>query len=94
MVDSSLFWRAHQALIVLFYAAAAVLAATGHTSHPVVRAAEIILVAHVLELPLALRATRERRPAMNRLVVGTLLFGFFWWIPVRRGLFAPAPAVP
>lgn len=86
MFDNLLFWRANQALICALYVAGAILAATGQAGHIVARTAAIVPLIHLLEIPLAMRVLKEQKPAMARLLVGTLLFGLFWWVPARRGL--------
>jgi len=86
MLDSRLFWRANQALILAVYVAGVVLAVTGRGDHIVARTAAIVPLVHLLEIPLAMRVLKEKKPAIGRLLVGTLLFGLFWWIPARRGL--------
>ena len=49
--------------------------------------AAIVLLVHVLELPLAFRALRDRNPSRRRVIAATLAFGAAWWLPARRGLF-------
>ncbi len=80
------FWRAGKIGLGLLYAAAIALAATGQADHRVVRLAAIIVVAHVLEVPVAFIAVKGRGAEAWRVVGGTLLFGFFYWLPVRRGV--------
>lgn len=47
----------------------------------------VIVGLHVGELPLALRAARMRGVGVARAVVMDMLFGFTWWLPLRRGIF-------
>lgn len=71
----------------VIYLAALWLALQGHTTHGLVIAAAVLLIAHALEIPLALRKLQKLDPSLPRLVVLTLLFGLLWWVPARRGLF-------
>ena len=59
----------------------------GQSGHFVVLLAGVILVAHVLELPLAFRVLKPRNPAPLRVLLGTFLFGFTWWLPAKRGIY-------
>ena len=46
----------------------------------------VIIGLHVGELPLALQAARARGVGAGRAVVMDMLFGFTWWLPLRRGV--------
>ena len=77
--------------LLLFYGFALLLLLQGaDLSHRAVLLALVILIAHVLEIPLALKLLRERQPALPRLILMTTLFGFTWWLPARRGLYSVA----
>lgn len=90
MLNTRGFWAALMAAIVLLYAGGALLLLLGQPSHPLVRIAALVLLAHVLELPLAFRALRGREASVLRVTGATLAFGAAWWLPARRGLFAVA----
>ena len=87
MMDSKAFWLANNAVIAAIYIAADVLFLQGQTSHWLVILAAVIVVAHVLEIPLAMKVLKDKNPSMGRLVVGTVLFGFTWWVPAKKGIY-------
>ena len=91
MLRGTAFWRLNQAGLVCLYVVAVGLYASGQTGHSVVLLCLAILGLHVLELPLAFRAVRGRAPITPALIVGTLLFGLFWWIPAAREARGAAP---
>lgn len=88
MLNNRNFWIAQLLGLSLLYIVALVLAWQGQTSHWIVLLAVIILIAHVLEIPLAFRMLKPRNPEPLRVVVLTLIFGLLWWVPAKRGLFA------
>lgn len=90
MLDRKEFWLAIMAAIALLYAGALWMILQGHPAHPLVRISIIFVLAHVLELPLAFRALRDRNPDRKRVTAATLVFGAAWWVPARRGVFAVA----
>ena len=92
MFEKPLFWRVGQLGLGLLYLGALTLALTGHGDSRVVRLAELIPLIHVLELPVAFRATKRAGAPIAQVIVGTLLFGFFWWLPVMRGVYERAAA--
>lgn len=81
------FWLLQNLVLLGLYATAAVLLGLGQSGHFVVLLAGVILVAHVLELPLAFRVLKPRNPAPLRVFLGTFLFGFTWWLPAKRGIY-------
>ena len=46
----------------------------------------LLVVTHVLELPIAFAIGREKELKKGRIVFKTLIFGFTWWLPLRKGL--------
>ena len=86
-MNSKPFWLLQNLVLLGLYAAAAVLLGLGQSGHFVVLLAGVILVAHVLELPLAFRVLKHRNPAPLRVLLGTFLFGFTWWLPAKRGIY-------
>lgn len=77
----------NNAVLIALYMIAAVLVIDGRTDHWGVILAAVILIAHVLEIPLAIKVLKEKNPSMGRLIVGTVLFGFTWWVPARKGIY-------
>lgn len=90
MLDNRNFWIALGAVLVAIYLAALLFLLQGQTGHVLVRLSAIILVAHLLEIPLAFHRLREKKPDPLRLVALTFVFGLVWWVPARRGVFAAA----
>lgn len=88
MFETKQFWQVQNAFLLAFYMIAGVLLFDGRTDHWAVLIAGIILVAHVLEIPLAMKMLRDKNPSMGRLALGTLLFGYTWWVPARKGIYA------
>lgn len=88
MLDNKALWLAQNLALVVFWLAALGLLAAGHAQHWLVLVAAVILAAHVLELPLAFMVLRGRGAAPLRVTFMTLLFGYTWWLPARRGVYA------
>lgn len=87
MLNNRYFWMSQIALASAAYLAALGLALTGQPSHWLIKLAAILLIAHLFEIPLAMRLLKKRDPSLPRLFVLTLFFGLLWFIPARRGLF-------
>ncbi len=82
-------WLFLNAALLLYYGFVLVLLLQGAApTHLAVLAAVLILAAHVLEIPLARKLLADLDPATPRLVLMTVLFGFTWWLPARRGIYA------
>lgn len=82
------FWLAQNLALLGLYAAAASLCSQGQCGHWAVWLAALVLAAHALEIPLAFQQLKPQAPAPLRVVLGTLLFGFTWWLPAKRGIYA------
>ncbi len=87
MTETKQFWQVNNAVLLALYMIAAVLVIDGRTDHWGVILAAVILVAHVLEIPLAMKVLKDKNPSMGRLIVGTVLFGFTWWLPAKKGIY-------
>ena len=46
----------------------------------------LLVVTHALEIPVSSRIGREKGLSTSRVVVMTMIFGFTWWVAVRRGV--------
>lgn len=88
MTDLKEFWQVLNGFLLAWYLIAAALVIDGRLDHWAVLIAGIILVAHVLEIPLAMRQLADKKPSMWRLLLFTVLFGLTWWYPARKGLFS------
>ncbi len=81
------FWILQNLFLLGVYAAASALCINGHSHHWLVWLATIVLAAHILEIPLAFIILKDLKPAPLRTALGTLLFGFTWWLPAKRGIY-------
>ncbi len=45
-----------------------------------------LFVTHCAEIPVASRVGRERGLSTSRVVVKTVIFGFTWWVALKRGV--------
>jgi RsiW-degrading membrane proteinase PrsW (M82 family) len=82
------FWLANNLALLALYGWATWLCSQGQSGHWAVWIAALVLAAHALEIPLAFQQLKQRAPSPLRVVLGTLLFGFTWWLPAKRGLYA------
>jgi hypothetical protein len=82
------FWIANILGLLVIYAGGLWFALQGQTSHWLVLLSVVILVAHVLEIPLAFSQLKALNPQPLRVVVLTFVVGLLWWVPAKRGLFA------
>lgn len=88
MNNSKAFWLANMAGLIAFYAYAAWHFTQGHSSHPSILVAAIILGLHTLEIPLAFLMLKGRNAQPLRVIAATQVFGLVWWVPAKRGIFA------
>jgi hypothetical protein len=88
VLNNRSFWIANIAALLIVYAGGLWFVLQGQTGHWLVLLSIVILVAHLLEIPLAFRQLRALNPEPLRVAVMTLIFGLLWWVPARRGLFA------
>ena len=86
-MNSKPFWIAQNLALLVLYGVASALCGSGQSDHIVVLIAAVVLVAHVLEIPVAFKILKDRNPAPLRVVLGTFLFGFTWWLPAKRGIY-------
>jgi len=90
MLDSKPFWIFLDAIVAVIWVTALALLLSGHSHHWFVWFAEFVAVIHALEIPFAFRVLAGRRVSSVRICLLTLIFGFTWWLPVRRGVYAAA----
>jgi hypothetical protein len=88
MLRNPRFWILQNLLTVAFWLTALGFIATGQTQRRLPLIAAIVLAAHVLELPLAFRLLRGRGLPPLKIVGMTLVFGYTWWMPVHRRVYA------
>ncbi len=46
-----------------------------------------LIVLHLFEMKTALKVGREKGLSNRRIIIKNLIFGFTWWIPLKRGIF-------
>jgi hypothetical protein len=46
----------------------------------------VLFILHVFELKTALRVGRDKGLSKTRTVLMNLIFGFTWWVPLKRGI--------
>lgn len=87
LVDNRRFWLACNLFTLVLHAFGVYLYASEGFAHPVAQLWAIVLMLHMLEFPLAFIAVRERGIGWGVTIMATLIFGFTWWVPTRRGIF-------
>lgn len=45
-----------------------------------------LLILHLSEIPIARRASEGKNISRPRTILKTALFGFTWWLPLRKGI--------
>lgn len=46
----------------------------------------LLLLIHLTELPIAFRIGKEKGLTKSIVVIKTMVYGFTWWVPLRRGV--------
>lgn len=87
MIDNRRFWLANNAIVLAFHALGVGLYVVQGFANPLAQLWAIIVVIHVLEIPMAFIATKERMIPWGLTVFNTVVFGFTWWVPARRGVY-------
>lgn len=87
MIDNKNFWLIINAGALVLHAAGVYFYVTQGFTSSIAQLWGLIIIIHILEIPLAFLAVRERRIAWSLTMINTLLFGFTWWVPARRGLY-------
>ncbi|HXG28988.1 MAG TPA: hypothetical protein VNJ47_09095 [Nevskiales bacterium] len=88
MLDHRSFWIANIIGLLAIYAGGAYMAFNGQPTHWLALLTAIILVAHLIEIPLAFSKLKARSPQPLRVAVLTFVLGLLWWVPASRGMFA------
>mgnify|MGYP006155388459 FL=1 len=78
-------WYGLQAGLVAFWLAVPLVGLLGFHVPALTLLAGIILLAHVLEIPLAINRLRGKNIPVGKVVLKTLVFGFTWWLPLSKG---------
>jgi hypothetical protein len=48
----------------------------------------LTLMLHLSEIPISLKIGRAKGVPRARVIILTAIFGFTWWLPLKRGVFA------
>jgi hypothetical protein len=86
MKNKPLFWRLNQLLTILLYE---LLVFGGYAFRiPWLGWALFgaLMLLHIVELKTAFRIGRKHKLKTGRILLMTLLFGFTWWLPLKRGI--------
>ena len=78
-------WYGLQAVLVVFLLIVPLVGLLGFHVPFLTLFAGIILLAHVLEIPLAMNKLRSKNLPAGKVVLKTLVFGFTWWLPLSKG---------
>ena len=84
-MDEQRIWYGLQAGLVVFWLAVPLVGLLGFNVPALTLLAGIILLAHILEIPLAINRLRGKKIPTGRVVLKTLIFGFTWWLPLSKG---------
>lgn len=87
MIENKRFWLAANALTLVLHAAGIGFYAAQGFSSPVTQLWALIVAIHILEIPMAFIAVQDRNIVWGATVLKTLVFGFTWWVPARRGVY-------
>ncbi len=91
MLDSKSFWLANMAVCVGLWIFVIFGAFYTFDSQTVTMTWWTITLAlalgHTLELIMAIPIGRDAGLSLQKTIIYTLIFGFTWWVPVKRGIF-------
>lgn len=82
-----LFWRVIQSMAIFLLAALPPGGIFFHRPAAGWLGMLAVLALHTAELPTALHIAREKNIPTGLAVLKTLLLGFTWWLPLKRGIF-------
>jgi hypothetical protein len=78
-------WYGLQAGLVVFWLLVPLVGLLGFHVPFLTLFAAIILLAHLLEIPLAINRLRALNLPAGKVALKTLVFGFTWWLPLSKG---------
>ncbi|HEX4917102.1 MAG TPA: hypothetical protein VFV43_04310 [Limnobacter sp.] len=85
MKEEQRIWYGLQAGLVVFWLIVPLVGLMGFHLPWLTMLAAIILLAHVLEIPLAMNKLRPLQLPSGKVILKTLVFGFTWWLPLSKG---------
>ncbi len=88
MLNSKLFWFLFRNSVLLVWIVLFLFAFGLSTPiSPLFRTALVILLLiHAAEIPISLGIGKEKQLSTGIIIFKTLLYGFTWWIPLRKNL--------
>jgi hypothetical protein len=89
LTQSPGFWNSCRFALLAWYSLALNLALSRQSLHACVVVTLLLLGVHLLEVPYAIWVLRPRSVDRPYLALMTLVFGFLWWFPLRRGIISP-----
>jgi len=88
MIQSKAFWYSLMGGTIALWVLAIIVGIVSPS--PASGVARVVLVvlflAHCAEIPVSSRVGREKGLSGTRVVVKTVIFGFTWWVAVKRGV--------
>ena len=87
LADNRRFWLALNAVLLVLHGFGRYFYVTAGFADPVAKLWAIVVMIHMLEFPLAFIAVQGRRVGWGTTIIATLIFGFTWRVPARRGVF-------
>lgn len=88
MADNKTFWLVANALTLGLHVAGIGCYLAYGAGHSLAMLWLIVVGIHLLELPMAFVAVNNRGIAASTTLAMTIVFGFTWWVPARRGVYA------
>ncbi len=88
MLNNKAFWNILKSIVILGWILLFMLASIGSGAFVLVAriAILVLILIHLSELTVSLPIGRENNLTTRRIVINTLVFGFTWWTPLRRGV--------
>ena len=88
MQNSKTFYRIMRGSTLLIWLFLIVLVIVGENNLSLVAgiAFVVLFFIHLAELPISLSIGREKNLGTGTVVIKTLVFGFTWWLPLRKGM--------
>ncbi|MES1924560.1 hypothetical protein [Salinisphaera sp. T31B1] len=87
IADNRRFWLACNAILIVLHIFGLYFYVRYGFDHAVAELWAVVMMIHMLEFPLAFIAVRDRGVRWGTTIMATLIFGFTWWVPTRRGVF-------
>lgn len=88
MFDNKVFWSLSRALVAITWGILIILGFIfpSQIAGTVKVLALVLLLIHIMETPISVKIGVERGVAKEVAITKTLIYGFTWWIPLKRGV--------